>query len=647
MPIGSLAELNRYKDVFRDLCTRTQACSEALGCLLYGYDYVSREGLGHLEGKLVQANFKVIVIGKFSTGKSSLINALLGEQVLPDSLSPCTAYINEVVYGEEEQATIYFKQPLPADWEKFVQNEAVKKHILKHGQKNVPELELPLEELGDCVTIPWDDDDIFGATSELDISPFAKAVIHYPCELCRNGIEIIDSPGLDEARDRTEIVDKYLKRVDAVIYVMTNIATGGDSDKELIRKYLVDNDIKNVFFVCNLFGIPLKMAQKQLLGRLRKVFGDKTILGEKGIHLVNIRDPRNTGIAEFEAALSTYLNEEKGRAQLQSYKEQLTKLNLAVEVGISGFDCVHDVKLRQVEQELTVLHALLERERELVQESRALRDSIRESVNAFCRTEVMERLKKLSYAIRTDIKDRNDVGAMLSGTATQAEARVLAQSLAQEYAQRMEQDVSQYLNEELTVDLAREIRELLTGLQKRVDNFASTMAEEDLQRSKLQGLALTEILSRGFKETLVIDNSDKLSYAALKLEGLLDDAVSKVFAFCAGFQNANRGANLTAELQNQVTVDVFKKLEHAKRNVTEYVIQQALDALEQLLFAPVKEGMEAELALEQQRLAAKEGLRLEVMAKRKQEHAGVTHIQAELNKILTEIEGLANEMEVG
>ena len=642
MSIGSLTELNRYKDTFRDLCSRTQACSEELGHLLYGYDYVSRVGLGHLEGKLGQANFKVIVIGKFSTGKSSLINALLGDLVLPDSLSPCTAYINEIVYGDKEQATIYFKQPLPEDWEDFVQNEAVKEHIRRYCPGPVPELDIPLEDLGECVTIPWDDedDDVFGATSELDISPFAKAVIQYPCELCRNGIEIIDSPGLDEARDRTEIVDKYLKHVDAVIYVMTNIATGGDSDKELIRKYLVDNDIKNVFFVCNLFGIPLKMAQKQLLGRLRKVFGDKTLLGEKGIHLVNIRDPRNTGIAEFEEALSTYLNEEKGRAQLQSYKEQLTKLNLAMEAGIPDFACVHDVKLRQVDGELAALNALLTSEGQLSQGAQELKNAITETVDAFCRTEVMERFKKLSYAIRTDIKDRIDAKAALSGAATEAEARVLAQSLTQEYAQRMEQDLTSYLYEELTQDLAQEIQGLLAGLQERVDDFAAGMSTEDLQENRLKDMDLAGTLAQGFKNTLVIDNSDKVSYAALKLERILDEAVDKVFQFCAGFQNANRGANLTAELQNQVTVDVYKKLEHVKRNVTEYVIQQMLVALEQLLFAPISEGMEAEIALEEQRLAAKEKLRLAVVAKQQEEHGGVADIQAKIKEVLAVLASL-------
>lgn len=63
----------------------------------------SKELLSRLEA--VQENlenlFSIVFIGEFSTGKSSIINALLGEEVLPEGITPTTDEITILKYGEE------------------------------------------------------------------------------------------------------------------------------------------------------------------------------------------------------------------------------------------------------------------------------------------------------------------------------------------------------------------------------------------------------------------------------------------------------------------------------------------------------------------------------------------------------------------
>lgn len=647
MSVNSFAELKALKDKIGFLCGSTEACIQEFSNILHKYSFTGVEGLQNLIGKINQANFKVIVIGKFSTGKSSLINTLLGEFVLPDSLSPCTAYINEIVYGEEKQATIYFKQPLPEQWADFVQNESVKEHIQKHLGEAIPPFVIPLEDLADCVTIPWDDEDedVFENNTDLDISPFEKAVIQYPCELCRNGIEIIDSPGLDEAKDRTEIVDKYLKKVDAVIYVMTNIATGGDSDKEIIEKYLTQNDIKNVFFVCNLFGIPLKMARKQLFGRLKKVFGNKTLLGEQGIHLVNIRDMQNTGVAAFESALANYLNNEKGKAQLTSYIEQLTKLNIALKTEAAAFECVNDVELKRVNAEIDALKALIAADQALIAETEATMAHMRAAIDEYCKRESMERLKKISYAIRADIRDRNNKATELTNTAGEVEAKALAITLAQEFTERFEADYKEYLFKELTVELTKELEAYTAKLQKTVDCFKANMTAEALERNSLKLLTpLAGTIAQGFEGALSVDLSNLVTYKALNLAALLDDIVKAVFIFYASYQNENRGAKLTSEVQNRVSLDAYKKLERVKRPVVEYSIKEETLALERLVFAPINKAMAAELAQQQSNLAAKEAERLVILDNQAKEHAREAINLEKISASLKTLEELQSEV---
>ena len=55
-----------------------------------------REARDQLEGL-----FLLVVAGEFNSGKSSFINALLGERVLPEGVTPTTDRINRLRYGEE------------------------------------------------------------------------------------------------------------------------------------------------------------------------------------------------------------------------------------------------------------------------------------------------------------------------------------------------------------------------------------------------------------------------------------------------------------------------------------------------------------------------------------------------------------------
>ncbi|MGR6999572.1 dynamin family protein [Yinghuangia aomiensis] len=56
--------------------------------------------------------FKVMIVGEFKRGKSTVINAMLGDKVLPSFARPCTAIINEVMRADQRSALIY---PLEAD----------------------------------------------------------------------------------------------------------------------------------------------------------------------------------------------------------------------------------------------------------------------------------------------------------------------------------------------------------------------------------------------------------------------------------------------------------------------------------------------------------------------------------------------------
>src|SRR5207248_1871544 len=48
----------------------------------------------------------VTVMGEFNSGKSTFVNALLGEEVAPMGITPTTATINVLKYGAERKARV-------------------------------------------------------------------------------------------------------------------------------------------------------------------------------------------------------------------------------------------------------------------------------------------------------------------------------------------------------------------------------------------------------------------------------------------------------------------------------------------------------------------------------------------------------------
>jgi len=106
MPIANFEDMRNKKYAIIDQFMKLAQQVDILNGL--GLD-IEGQVLIELKTKLEKDNFKVLVIGGFKNGKSTFINSMLGDAILPAYTTPCTAVINEVKYGEKKKATFFQK----------------------------------------------------------------------------------------------------------------------------------------------------------------------------------------------------------------------------------------------------------------------------------------------------------------------------------------------------------------------------------------------------------------------------------------------------------------------------------------------------------------------------------------------------------
>jgi ribosome biogenesis GTPase A len=75
--------------------------------------------LDELSEKLTFEQFNLVVMGQFKRGKSTLINALLGAEILPTSIVPLTSIVTILRYGRESKAVVRYLNDAHPAWARF------------------------------------------------------------------------------------------------------------------------------------------------------------------------------------------------------------------------------------------------------------------------------------------------------------------------------------------------------------------------------------------------------------------------------------------------------------------------------------------------------------------------------------------------
>lgn len=351
---------------------------------------------------LVQSNsFKVMVLGEFKRGKSTFINALLGEEILPAYSTPCTAIINEVKWSESKSALLHFNQ--------------------SENQPHKETQNIPVDKIEEYVVIKDDDDE----STAINESPYAKLELFWNLKLCENGVEIIDSPGLNEHRTRQQVTENYLVRVDAIILVLSCEQLFSQSEQDVVDNKLLPMGHEDIFFVCNYINrIRAKETDKVKNYALSKLV-PRTKQGAKRIFFINalggldgkldndMEALAKSGIPDLEAELEKFLTYERGRVKImrpaQELKNSIREMrkNIPEQINMLQIDITELKKRYKAAQE--PLNLLEHKRNSIVKkvENHIIdtAEQVSYKTKDFCR-ELVPKIKTLAqeYKLETNIK---------------------------------------------------------------------------------------------------------------------------------------------------------------------------------------------------------------------------------------------------
>lgn len=199
--------------------------------------------------------FKVVIMGTFSSGKSTLINAMLGAKVLPESINPCTSVLTFIQYGEKKNiAEVHYKSTTDNQGKK-ISGKVV---------------EMPINEFYEEYKYTEEDEEECRKTSHVQrFSMIDYAIVYSTLDLMKNGVRIIDSPGLEDKGTATNLTLNIAEKAQAIIYLGSERGYAeGD------RNYFKDNFRNcpnNVFFVINKIDLVVQNVEKEkLMSKVRK-----------------------------------------------------------------------------------------------------------------------------------------------------------------------------------------------------------------------------------------------------------------------------------------------------------------------------------------------------------------------------------------
>lgn len=193
-------------------------------------------------GNRLEAPLTIMVMGEFSTGKSTLINAIVGQEIAAVNATPTTAVITVLTYGETEKVVVHYKNGYENEFDaknfaKLTAMSANSKFNNLHSTIKYVERFMPLDILKD--------------------------------------VAVIDSPGLNDTDEgHIAATEKFMDNADVVLWVSSVEQAGKRSEIDSMK--MLSSRLKPVLVVNKIDMVDEEEEDpKEILSRLENQLGNR------------------------------------------------------------------------------------------------------------------------------------------------------------------------------------------------------------------------------------------------------------------------------------------------------------------------------------------------------------------------------------
>ncbi|MFZ5996976.1 MAG: dynamin family protein [Nitrospirota bacterium] len=289
--------------------------AELLHCIdeVSAIEYLRGCPCEELREKIATNTFNLVVVGQFKRGKTSLINALLGAEILPVAVVPLTSIVTIMTYGEALSIKVYFNDGRATE----ITPESLPEYVTEKGNpKNIKDVN--------------------------------EVIITYPSPYLKEGVRLIDTPGVGSIyQHNTDVAYRYLPKSDAAVFLLSVDQPMGKAELEFLQDvkeyshkiffllnkadYLNENDLKeSIDFT--------RSVLKEIMGAEVRIFPVSARLALEGKLTHSENMVQRSLLPKFTAILDTFLIEEKGKVLIVSAANNLrrvisqAKLELELEI---------------------------------------------------------------------------------------------------------------------------------------------------------------------------------------------------------------------------------------------------------------------------------------------------------------------------
>lgn len=248
-----------------------------------------RRALDALNDQLHQDRFRVLVTGEAKRGKSTLLNALLGRDILPTGVIPVTALATTVRQGTPARVTVRFSDG----------------HVEQHEPTALAQFVTQTANPGNRHGI-------------------SEVVLSLDAPLLARGVELVDTPGTGSVHaQNTDEAMATLRTMDAAVVVLTADPPVSAAEQELLR--LVGQASVRTFVVLNKADQLNPADLAEAMAFTRDVVTEA--LGETvPVFVCAAREGVRRGVDDLATALTGYLAEHRDADLLRSLTHRTRQL---------------------------------------------------------------------------------------------------------------------------------------------------------------------------------------------------------------------------------------------------------------------------------------------------------------------------------